>query len=123
MIIQPYLRTEFMKRCISLANLVNVSATAENLIALDIIIQHESGWDTGAVNHTDINAKEGHPSVGLAQVIPSTFAAYVPVGLGTIDDPVANVTSAIRYAVSRYKSLQQVPGVVAVMKGEPYRGY
>lgn len=39
-------------------------------------IQTESGGNLNAVNLTDSNAQAGHPSVGLLQLIPATFAAF-----------------------------------------------
>lgn len=62
-------------------------------------MQTESGGNPNAVNNTDINAQEGHPSQGLMQVIPSTFAAYHwPGTSNNIRDPLANIAAAINYA-------------------------
>jgi SLT domain-containing protein len=38
-------------------------------------------------------------------------------------DPLSNLVAGIRYAVKRYGSLQQVPGVMAVNNGGAYVGY
>ncbi len=66
-------------------------------------MQTESGGNPNAVNNTDINAQEGHPSQGLMQVIPSTFAAYHwPGTSGNIRDPLANIAAAINYAKHVY---------------------
>lgn len=83
---------------------------AEHLTGLDNsftsglanMIQHESGGNPAAVNNYDSNAKAGHPSQGLMQTIPSTFAAYALPGHGQILNPIDNLVAAIRYAQSRY---------------------
>lgn len=78
---------------------------------LNVLIGRESGWNPNAVNRTDINAQQGHPSQGLAQTIPGTFAQYVPASLRArgILDPVANVAAAARYIIARYGSILNVP--------------
>jgi SLT domain-containing protein len=89
---------------------------------LNTLIKRESGWNAGAINRTDSNAKAGHPSQGLAQTIPSTFAHYVPASLRSagILNPVANVAAAIRYIVSRYGNITHVQQANA---SKPPMGY
>jgi hypothetical protein len=76
-------------------------------------IQTESGGNLGAVNLTDSNAAAGHPSVGLLQLIPSTFALYagpyrttpplVNFGGGVVsENPMAQIYAAIHYALAAY---------------------
>lgn len=66
-------------------------------------IEVESGGDPNAVNNWDSNARAGHPSRGLMQTIPSTFAAYAgPLAGRGITDPLANIYAAIRYTRDRY---------------------
>lgn len=76
-------------------------------------IATESGGQLNAVNRTDSNAAAGHPSVGLLQIIPGTFAAYagpyrntpplVNYGGGTVsENPMAQIYAAINYARSVY---------------------
>ncbi|MEU8840233.1 peptidoglycan DD-metalloendopeptidase family protein [Streptomyces roseus] len=72
----------------------------------------ESGGNPRAVNLWDSNAKAGTPSVGLMQVIKPTFDAYAgeyqgvgPKMYGVSVDPLANIYSSMRYAMSRYGSL------------------
>jgi TP901 family phage tail tape measure protein len=76
---------------------------------MNTLIWRESGWNPRAVNRTDINAKLGHPSEGLAQVIAPTFGAY---RLRSLPDdpfnPLANIVSAIRYILVRYHSIGNV---------------
>jgi hypothetical protein len=63
----------------------------------------ESGGNPNAINLTDSNAQAGHPSQGLLQTIPSTFAAYAgPFARRGITDPLANIYAAINYALHRY---------------------
>ncbi len=88
-----------------------------------IIIQHESGGDPNAINNYDINAQEGHPSIGLTQTIQPTFNSYALPGHGDIRNPVDNIIAGVRYALARYGSLDNVPGVAAVHHGQSYVGY
>jgi hypothetical protein len=75
-------------------------------------MQQESGGNPNIVNKWDSNWKAGHPSVGLMQVIGPTFRAYAgkmrnvgPFLYGVSVNPLANVYSSMRYALSRYGSL------------------
>ena len=88
-----------------------------------LIIQHESSGDPSAVNNWDYNAAAGTPSIGLMQTIRPTFTAYALPDHGEITNPVDNIVAATRYALERYSSLDNVPGVVAVHNGQPYVGY
>jgi Transglycosylase SLT domain len=97
---------------------------------LRTLVQHESGGNPSAVNRWDINAKRGTPSQGLAQTIPGTFSAYrlrgfqgASPGEGQIMDPEENLVAAIRYALSRYKSLDNLPGVRSMRAGGGWKGY
>lgn len=76
-----------------------------NLNSLLMQMQSESGGNPRAQNNWDINARMGTPSKGLMQVIDPTFAAYKMPGYGDIWNPLDNMLASIRYAVSRYGSL------------------
>lgn len=66
-------------------------------------MQTESSGNPNAINRTDSNAVAGHPSQGLMQTIPSTFNQYhLPGDSANINDPQANIDSAIGYAKSTY---------------------
>jgi len=72
----------------------------------------ESSGNPNAINKWDSNWKAGHPSVGLMQVIEGTFNANAgpykdtgPKAYGVSMDPMANIYSSLKYAVSRYGSL------------------
>jgi TP901 family phage tail tape measure protein len=88
-------------------------ATALKMIGLpasylnDVLNQmtSESGGNTQAVNRTDINWQEGHPSVGLMQVIQGTFDEWAgpfkgtgPFLYGVSTNPLANIYAALEYA-------------------------
>jgi hypothetical protein len=76
----------------------------------------ESGGNPGSINLTDSNAAAGHPSQGLMQVIPGTFAAYAGPFRGRgILDPLANIYAALNYAKHRYG-----PGLSALGHGHGY---
>jgi hypothetical protein len=95
-----------------------------NLAAVNTIIEHESGWNAEAYNGWDSNAEAGTPSQGLMQTIPSTFEQYAAKGHNTnILDPLQNIAAGINYAVARYGSLQNVPGIVELASGGRYVGY
>lgn len=100
-----------------------VPASELNAAGVLTIIEHESSGNPDAINLTDSNAQAGHPSQGLMQTIPSTFNEYKLPGYDGITDPVANIIAGTRYALSRYGSISNVPGVKAVAAGEPYIGY
>ncbi|WP_067673414.1 transglycosylase SLT domain-containing protein [Nocardia miyunensis] len=91
--------------------------------AIATIIEHESGGNPSIVNDWDSNAAAGHPSKGLMQTIDSTFNSYAVPGHTDILNPVDNIVAASRYAIHRYGSLSDVPGVVAVRHGGSYVGY
>jgi uncharacterized protein YukE len=98
---------------------------ASELNANDIwtIIQHESGGNPDAINMWDSNAQAGHPSKGLMQTIDSTFNSYSLPGHNNIYNPVDNIVAGVRYALSRYGSIGNVPGIAAVHNGGHYVGY
>lgn len=90
---------------------------------LATIVQHESSGNPGAINNWDSNAKAGHPSKGLMQTIDSTFNKYAMAGHKDIWNPVDNAIAAINYALARYGSLGNVPGIKSLAKGGKYIGY
>ncbi|HET6502846.1 MAG TPA: transglycosylase SLT domain-containing protein [Amycolatopsis sp.] len=103
------------------ANGMPVNNADVQLIAT--IIQHESGGDPSAVNLWDGNAQAGHPSIGLMQCIDTTFDAYKLPGHNNIENPVDNIIAGVRYAVARYGSLSNVPGIASLSQGGSYVGY
>jgi hypothetical protein len=90
---------------------------------LAVIAQHESGGNQSAVNRTDSNAKAGHPSAGLMQMIQSTFMAHAVKGHTTWMNPIDQVASAVGYIKSRYGGINGVPGIASMAKGGKYVGY
>ncbi|MEB3186816.1 MAG: transglycosylase SLT domain-containing protein [bacterium] len=91
--------------------------------AIAIMIHHESRGNPRAVNNWDYNAQIGTPSIGIMQTIRPTFNRYKLKGHGDIYNPVHNIIAGVRYAIDRYGSLDQVPGVRATRRGRPYQGY
>ena len=103
-----------------------LSATGQDasvLPYLATIVQHESSGNPGAINNWDSNAQAGHPSKGLMQTIDSTFNQYSMDGHKDIWNPVDNAIAAINYAVSRYGSIGNVPGIKSLANGGGYIGY
>jgi hypothetical protein len=87
------------------------------------IIGHESGGNPTVQNNWDSNARAGHPSIGLMQTIQPTFNAHKLPGHDDIRNPVDNIIAGVRYAISRYGSISNVPGIRKVHAGGAYVGY
>jgi len=100
-----------------------VSRARLSTSAAYIVVEHESGANPHAYNGWDSNAAAGHPSEGIAQVIGPTFQAYALPRHHNIWNPVDNMIAAFRYAINRYSSMNNIPGVVAVRQGGSYMGY
>jgi SLT domain-containing protein/cell wall-associated NlpC family hydrolase len=90
---------------------------------VNTMIQHESSGNPRAINKTDSNAKAGHPSKGIMQTIDSTFNRWSLKGHKDIWNPVDNIIAGVRYAESRYHSLDNVPGIKSMNNGGGYKGY
>ncbi|MEV6280191.1 transglycosylase SLT domain-containing protein [Nocardia sp. NPDC051832] len=91
--------------------------------AIAAIIQHESSGNPNAINRWDSNAAAGVPSKGLMQTIDPTFNSYALPGHRNIWNPVDNIVAGVRYAIDRYGSLDNVPGIVRLRQGRSYVGY
>jgi hypothetical protein len=103
-----------------------LSATGQDsslLPYLATIVSHESSGNPNAQNNWDSNAQAGHPSKGLMQTVDSTFNQYAMSGHKDIWNPVDNAIAAIQYAVARYGSLGNVPGIKSLANGGKYIGY
>lgn len=87
------------------------------------IIRYESAGNPAAVNHDDSNARRGTPSTGIMQTIPPTFERWHLPGHNNILDPIDNIIAGVRYAVARYGSVSQTPGILSLAAGGRYRGY
>lgn len=90
---------------------------------LAVIVQHESGGNANAVNRWDSNAKAGHPSAGLMQMIQSTFMANAVKGHKVWMNPIDQVAASIKYIERRYGSISRVPGIASMARGGKYVGY
>lgn len=69
-------------------------------------MQQESSGNPNAINLTDSNAMAGTPSKGLMQVIDPTFLAHKMAGYDNIWAPLDNILASLRYAQSRYGSVE-----------------
>lgn len=87
------------------------------------VAQHESGFNPNAINNWDINAKRGDPSVGLFQIINSTFQAHKYPGANNRRNPLHSALAAIRYLDSRYGGIQNHPGLKSLSRGGGYKPY
>lgn len=66
------------------------------------LAKRESTYDASAVNNWDSNAKAGHPSKGLFQMIDTTFRANAKSGYSNFSNPVHQAISAMRYIQRTY---------------------
>ena len=95
-----------------------------NVADVDTMIRYESSGDPNAINRYDINWQEGHPSEGLIQVIRPTFDAWrSPLLANNLLNPAANLYAGLNYAIHRYGSIHNIPGLVSLRGGGPYKGY
>jgi hypothetical protein len=102
----------------------SLNQSSTNIGDVNIIIEYESGGDPSAINLWDLNAQEGHPSIGLIQVIAPTFNYYRSTLLANdLYDPAANLYAGLNYAIQTYGSIHNVPGLVSLRNGGGYKGY
>lgn len=88
------------------------------------LIDHESSGNPLAANLTDINAQRGDPSIGLMQVIGSTFRAHAgPYVSRGQTDPHASIYAGLAYGISRYGSVMGIPGIASLATGGGYKPY
>ena len=114
---------QWIQQAIQILEQNGVPASELNANDIWTIIQHESGGNPNAINLWDSNAQAGHPSKGLMQTIDSTFNSNSLPGHTNIYNPVDNIIAGVRYALGRYGSIGNVPGIVAVSHGGHYVGY
>lgn len=114
---------DWIKQAMSKLSAAGVPADKMNPQDIARVIQHESSGDPNAINLWDQNAKDGHPSIGLMQTIQPTFDAYKLPGHDNIRNPVDNIIAGVRYAVERYGSVSNVPGIKGLNSGGGYVGY
>jgi hypothetical protein len=103
-------------------NLLGQPATDTNVYSVDIIAWGENRGQNGCTtNPNDINVIEGHPSCGLIQLIPTTFAAYRDPSLpDNIFNPLANLYAGLNYGINTYGSIPQIPGVITYERCNGY---
>ncbi|MFX0576431.1 hypothetical protein [Nocardia nepalensis] len=92
------------------------------------LIERESSRYIGSINLEDSNAVAGHPSQGLTQTIPSTFAAYHVAGTSSnITDPTANIAASMNYVMDVYHVGRDGSNLTSNVQqadaGRPSRGY
>lgn len=114
---------QWVDEAVAILESQGVDTSKMNKEDIKTIIEHESGGDPNAQNGWDSNAAKGTPSIGLMQTIQPTFDAHKLDGYDNIRNPVHNIIAAVRYAIDRYGSVSNVPGVVALREGRSYVGY
>ena len=114
---------DWISQAVSILQAQGYSASQMNPTDIETIIMHESSGNPQAANYSDGNAAKGTPSQGLMQVITPTFQAYALPGYSDVWNPVDNIVAGVRYAIARYGSVSNVPGVVGLSQGRGYMGY
>lgn len=114
---------EWINQAIEILRQNGINVTEADAQRIWQIIQHESGGNPHAINNWDSNAAKGTPSKGLMQCIDPTFNSYKLPGHNDIWNPVDNICAGVNYALSRYGSLANVPGIKATESGGGYVGY
>jgi WXG100 family type VII secretion target len=114
---------EWIKQAIEVLRQNGINVSEADAQRIWQIIQHESGGNPQAINNWDSNAAKGTPSKGLMQCIDPTFNSYKLPGHNDIWNPVDNICAGVNYAMSRYGSLANVPGIKATASGGSYVGY
>jgi len=113
---------EMSKKAISQA-LMMTSKPLSLLGPMMTIAQKESGFNPNAINDWDINAQRGDPSVGLFQIINSTFQRWKYPGHNNRRNPLDSALAAIRYMDGRYGGIMNHPGIRSMMRGGAYLPY
>jgi soluble lytic murein transglycosylase-like protein len=114
---------DWISQAVSTLEAQGYSASQMNPADIQTIIMHESSGNPQAANYSDGNAAKGTPSQGLMQIIDPTFQSYALAGFNDVWNPVDNIIAGVRYAIARYGSVSNVPGVVSVNAGGSYMGY
>jgi len=76
------------------------------------LVSKESGGNPRAVN-PQTAGMSGEHAEGIAQTIPSTFAAFALPGHGNIWNPVDDLIASVRYIRATYGSPASIPGLGA----------
>lgn len=116
-------KAEWINEALHILRQQGYDVSRMNPADINAIIEHESGGNPHAINGWDSNAAAGHPSKGLMQTIDSTFSAHALPGHRDIWNPVDNIIAGVRYSISRYGSVSNVPGVRQLHEGGGYVGY
>ncbi len=114
---------DWIKQALEILRANGINVSEADVPKIWAIIQHESSGNPNAINNWDSNAAKGTPSKGLMQCIDPTFNSYKLPGHNDIWNPVDNICAGVNYAISRYGSLDNVPGIKAMAGGGAYRGY
>jgi Transglycosylase SLT domain len=84
---------------------------------MEKLVSKESSGNPSAVDPIDV---DGQNATGIAQMLPSTFAAHALPGYGNIMNGLDNMVSAIAYIKSEYGSPNNISGIGT---SAAYKGY
>lgn len=88
---------------------------------MEVLVSKESGGNPGAEN-SQTAGSSGEHAEGIAQTIPSTFAAHELPGYTDIWNPVDDLIASVRYIGTEYGSPYNIPGIVSGSYGGYYTG-
>ncbi|NQE89787.1 phage tail tape measure protein [Nocardia terpenica] len=87
------------------------------------LVMRESSGNPNAINLWDSNAKAGHPSKGLTQLIDSNFQRYRDPRLSdNIFDPIANLVADAGYIKAVYGDITRVQQANSTLPAHGYAG-
>ncbi|MEU1985286.1 transglycosylase SLT domain-containing protein [Nocardia sp. NPDC019395] len=114
---------EWINEAIKIMQENGVPVDESDAAIIATMIEKESSGNPHALNDWDSNWEKGTPSKGIMQCIDPTFDAHSLPGHKDIWNPVDNIIAGTRYAISRYGSLENTPGMKSLNSTGDYTNY
>jgi hypothetical protein len=112
-----------IRKALDIEGIHDPAARARWEAGMMLVAKRESGFNNGAVNHRDFNAKNGDPSDGSFQFTGATFRQYHQPGTSSSrSDDVAEASAFINYARGRYHVAADASNLAAnIQQADPTR--
>ncbi|MEE6140470.1 hypothetical protein SKC41_29685 [Mycobacterium sp. 050128] len=112
-----------IRKALDIEGIYDPTARARWEAGMMVVAKRESGFNNGAVNHSDSNAAKGDPSDGSFQFTGATFRQYHQPGTsGSRSDDVAEACAFINYARRRYHVAGDASNLAAnIQQADPTR--
>ncbi|ETA90913.1 transglycosylase, partial [Mycobacterium avium 10-5581] len=112
-----------IRKALDIEGIHDPTARARWEAGMMVVAKRESGFNNGAVNHSDSNAAKGDPSDGSFQFTGATFRQYHQPGTsGSRSDDVAEACAFINYARGRYHVASDASNLAAnIQQADPTR--